>query len=91
MQSGSKVGKEEQKDDKGFSEFQLAELNQSFQIYPFMHKKAMGLLAARLNLSAESVSNWFIRKRTRLRERFLQGNSPFKVTNVFLLCYCNST
>ena len=56
---------------------------------PFMKQDSIRLLAARLNLSAESVSVWFIRKRARLREKFWEGNCSLKVTILFLkFCYC---
>ena len=68
--------------DKRFNEFQLAELNCAFKTNPYMKTHQRRVLAARLNLSEDSVLYWFLRTRTRLRERFLEGNI------VLRLIYC---
>ena len=73
-QCDNKVLEEDRNYDKRFSEFQLAELNQAFKAKPFMSGKAMRLLTARLNLSTDCTSYWFLRRRAKLRERFLEGD-----------------
>ena len=70
----SKVLEEDRKYDKRFSKFQIAELNQAFKAKPFVSGKQMTELAARLNLSEDSTSYWFMRRRAKLREMFLEGD-----------------
>ena len=64
----------DRKYDKRFSEFQLAELNQAFKANPYMRGKQLRVLAARLKLSENFTLSWFLRRRAKLRKKFLEGN-----------------
>ena len=92
-QCDSKVLEEDTNYDKHFSEFQLAELNQAFKANPYRRGEQMNLLAARLNLNEDYTLYWFLRRRTKLRERFLEGdNCSYKIkiqsTNCLLTVNC---
>ena len=81
-QCDSKVLEEDRNYDKRFSEFQLAELNRSFKANPFKYGKRIRLLAARLNLSTDCISYWFLRRRAKLKERFLEGDVVIRLNTV---------